>query len=136
MSGRATSYNVEIQVGNDTVHPMTFGEFSEGDEGRIEVSDGDVKYKIRDQIFAIEEVEIGIYIADDKKDYNVMQAFVKERKPKDIFIVFRDGQGVAQLTFLFGACDCAFGKKNAFDRNSKSADTKMYYLAPKSVVEI
>lgn len=134
--GRATSLNIEIIIGDATVHPMTFGEFSEGDEGRIDVSDGENKYKIRDQIFAIEEVETEIYIHDDKVDYKVMQDYVKSRSPKDVYIIFRDGNGVKQLEYLFGECDCAFGKKNAFDRNSKAADSKKYILVPKSIEEI
>lgn len=134
--GRATSYNLEILIDGQTLHPMTFAEFSEGDEGRIEVSDGDVKYKIRDQIFNIDEVETEIYIHDDKVDFDIMQAWVKSRSPKDVYIIFRDGSGVAQLTFLFEKCDCAFGKKNAFDRNSKAADSKKYVLIPKEISQV
>ncbi len=134
--GRATSLNLEVQVNGKTIHPMTFGEFSEGDEGRIEVSDGDVKYKIRDQIFAIDEVEMEIYIHDDKAAYDLCQTLVKSRAPQDVYIIFRDGQGVAQLTYLFENCDFAFGKKNAFDRNSKAADTKKYVLVPKNISEV
>jgi hypothetical protein len=134
--GRATSYNLEVQVDGDVIHPMSFGEFCEGDEGRLDVSDGDVKYKIRDQIFAIEEIEMEIYIHDDQEEYNIMQALVQSREPKDAFVVFRDGQGVAQLSYLFEATDFAYGKKNAFDRNSKTPDSKKYVLMPKNIVQI
>lgn len=134
--GRATSYNLEVEIDSDTIHPMTFGEFSEGDEGRIEVTDGDVKYKIRDQIFNIDEVEMEIYIHDNKAGFDVMQAWVNSRQPKDIYIIFRDGTGAAKLTYLFSGCDCAFGKKNSFDRNSKTADSKKYILVPKLIEEV
>lgn len=133
---RATSYNLEIKVDAETIHPMTLAEFSEGDEGKIEVTDGNIKYKIRDQIYSIEEVEMEIYIHKDKRDYDVMQGWVKSGSPKDIHIIYRDGSGVAQLEFLFKGCDISFGKKNAFDRNSKAADSKKYVLIPKEIVEV
>jgi hypothetical protein len=135
---RNTSWNVEIDVDGNIIHPVTLGEFSEGEEGRIEVADGGRKYKIRDQIFNVDEVplQINMKAKDARFEYETMQAFVQSGLPRDVFVVFRDGAGVAQLTYLFQNCDCAYGKKNAFDRKSKSEDMKGYILLPDDIVEV
>lgn len=133
---RATSYNAEIEIDGGTIHPMSIGEYSEGEEGKIEVTDGNIKYKIRDQIYSIEEVETEIYIHDDKRDYDIMQNWVKSGLPKDIYIIYRNGAGERMLEFLFKGCELSHGKKNAFDRNSKAADSKKYSLIPKEIIEV
>lgn len=133
---KAQSWNVEIDIGNYVLHPVKLGEFSEGDEGLIEVADGSRKYKIRDQIFAIGEVPFDILIKSDKKDYDACQNFVKSGRARDVFVTFRDAAGVKQLVFLFSQCDLTFGKKNAFDRKSKSEDMKTYNLVPSDIVEV
>ncbi len=133
---RAQSYNWELDIDGKTIHVLSLGEFSEGEEGRIEVADGERKYKIRDQIFNVDEIETTILIKKDKYEYNIMQNFVKSGEPRDVFAIARDSLGTAQLTYLYKNCDCAFGKKSAFDRKSKTEETKKYFLIPEDIVEI
>ena len=134
---RANSWNIEFDLPNGaTIKPLRFGEFSEGAEGRIEVADGERKYKVRDQIYSIDEVEVAILIKRDKVDYNAMQDFVKGGVAGDVFVRFVDAEGATQLTFMFKNCDCTFGKKNAFDRGSKASDSKTYFLIPEDIEEV
>jgi len=133
---RAVSWNWELQIDDDVVHPFELGEFGEGEEGRIEVADGDRKYKIRDQIYNIDELMVKILIKKDRKYYDVMQRWCLSGETKNIFLVGRDSAHVAQMTFLLSNADCAMGKHNAVNRQNKEADTKTYYVIPDYVDEV
>jgi len=134
--GRATSYNWEIEIDGKTIHPLSIGEFGEGEEGRVETADGNRKYKVRDQIFNIDEIEVVILITDDRNYYDIMQEWCLKGDIKDIYIIGRNAAGEAAMTFLCSNCDCAMGKKSPFDRKSKSEDTKKYMILPEYVEEI
>lgn len=134
---RATSFNYEIEMADGRViHPLKIAEFSEGEEGRIDVADGSRKYKVRDQIFDIGEIEITILVTKDRYEYEIMQQWVTSGLIQDVYIIGRDASGIARLTWLLTNCDTAMGKKNEFDRNSKAVDTKKYFLLPEYVEEI
>ena len=133
---RAVSYNWEIVVDDQTIHPVEIGEFGEGEEGRIEVADGDRKYKIRDQIFNIDEIETTILLRKDRYEYDIMQNWCISGETKDVFLIGRDSAKVAQLTFLLTNTDCAMGKFTAFNRKSKDELRKKYMLLPEYVEEI
>ena len=142
---RATSYNWEIEVNGNTIHPLEMSEFSEGEEGRIETADGggmgmgpgiSRKYKVKDQVFNIGEIEVTILIQRHRAYYEVLQAWVVTGGIYDVFLIGRNSAGVAQMTFLLTNCECAMGKKNAFSRKSKTEDTKKYYLIPEFVEEV
>jgi len=132
----ANSWNIEVDMpSGHTLKPLTFGEFGEGEEGRIDVADGEKKYKVRDQILSVDEVMMTILIKRDKIDYRECQdASVQEAA--NWFVRFVDPQKVTQLTFLFKNVELVKGKKNAFDRNSKAVDTKSYILLPEDIEEI
>ena len=134
---RATSYNYEIELADgQTIHPMRIGEFGEGEEGRIEVADGSRKYRVRDQIFDIGEVEIEILITKDRYEYDIIQSWCLNGIIQDIYIIGRNAAGEAAITWLLRNCDIAMGKKNEFDRNSKAVDSKKYWILPEYVDEI
>lgn len=133
---RAVSWNWELQIDDDVIHPLEIGEFGEGEEGRIEVADGDRKYKIRDQIFNIDEIMVKILIKKDRYYYDVMQNWCIGGSTKNVFLVARDSAHVAQMTFLLSNTDCAMGKHNGVNRQSKEADTKTYYVIPDYVEEV
>lgn len=141
---RATSYNWEIVVNGNTIHPLEISEFSEGEEGRIETADGggmgmgpgiSRKYKVKDQVFNIGEIEITILIQRQRAYYEILQAWVLTGGIYDVFLIARDSAGGDQMTFLLTNCECAMGKKNAFSRTGKAVDTKKYYLIPEFVEE-
>lgn len=133
---RATSYNWELVVDGFTIHLLELGEFGEGEEGRIEVADGDRKYRIRDQIFDIGEIEITILITRRREYYDVLQRWCLSGETKNVFLIGRDSAHVPMMTFLLTDTDIAMGKKNAFNRQSKEADKKKYWLLPWFVEEI
>ncbi len=133
---RAQSYNWEMEVEGSTVYPLSIGDFSEGEEGRIEVADGNRTYKIRDQVFSVDEVEVKILVKNDRIEYDLMQNFVKSGKPRDVFIIGRDAVGTTRMTYLFSNCECTFGKKSGFDRKSKAEETRSYFLIPEDIVEV
>lgn len=144
---RATSYNYEIRIGDDitnTIYPASISEFGEGEEGRIKVADGDRKYNIRDQIYDIGEIEVVIYMKDDLREYNIMQAWCADtvNPVRDVWIIGRGagkdvesgGSGRVETTkWLCVNCECAMGKKSGFDRNGKTYDSKRYYIIPEIV---
>ena len=156
---RITSYNLALLFDDGfLIHPKTIGEFGEGEEGRIDVADGSRKYKVRDQIFDIGEIELEIYIAEDsfaastyKKDgedadgnvivsppwteYTYFQDWVANGGSKDLSIVALDVSGKIKREWRCTGCELAMGKKNAFDRGSKSEDTKKYFLLPSNVYD-
>ncbi len=158
--GRALSMNWEIQIepGNPAtyIYPSTLAEFSEGEEGRIDVADGDRKYKIRDQIYDMGEIPFTILLRKDRREYKLCQEWAKARgdlaiKPS-VYLVGRgagkdemspadDGLNTASnreevFVFELSNCECAIGKKNAFDRQSKTFDTKNYILIPTDIEDI
>lgn len=133
---RAVSYNWSIMVDDQEIHPVEIGEFGEGEEGRIEVADGDRKYKIRDQIFNIDEIEVTILLRKDRYEYDIMQDWCISGETKDVFLIGRDSAKVAQLTFLLTNTDCAMGKFTPFNRKSKDELRKKYMLLPEYVEEI
>ena len=147
---RATSYNWEIQLSadpNDWVFPASIGEFGPGEEGRIKVSDGDRSYQIRDQIYDIGEIEVVIYIKEDKREYALMEAWCNDltNPARDIWLVARGagrdidsgGDGREEtMRFLLRNTECAMGKMSAFDRNAKTFDSKRYMLLPEFVEDV
>jgi hypothetical protein len=133
---RAVSYNWEIDIDGQIIHPAEIGEFGEGEEGRIEVADGDRKYKIRDQIFNIDEIEVTILLRKTREEYDIMQDWCTSGVTKDVFLIGRDSAKVAQLTFLLTNTDCAMGKLSAFNRKSKDELRKKFVLLPEYVEEI
>lgn len=136
MTRRVKSYNWEIEIDGQIIHPLTIGEWGEGEEGRIDVVDGHVKYKIGDQILNTDEVPITINITEDKYEYDILQAWWQAGTIKDIFLIGRDAAGNAGMTYIFYSCGIAMGKKSAFDRASKTAETKNYFLTPSKVDDI
>ncbi len=134
---RAQSWNVELKIGADVVYVQTLGEVSEGEEGRIEVTDGNRKYRIGDQIFDVGEIAVSVLVKNknENREHDVMEAFAKGA-PRDVFAIWRDSQGVAQLTYLLANCGLQRGRKNAFDRKSKAEDTHTYTLTPEDVRKI
>lgn len=138
--GRAQAWNWEIDLGGGSVIPvLKLGEFSEGgEEGRIDVVDGSKKYKIGDQIYQINEIEVTILIknSSERPEYDAMKLFSEQTKPRDIFVTARDGEGKAQMTFVFTNCRLAKGKKSAFDRESKKQETHTFFLLPDDINEI
>lgn len=133
---RALSLNWELDIDGNTIEPLSLGEIGEGDEGRVETADGGVKYKVRDQIFVVDEIELMILIKKDKRDYNILQEVCKSGITRDIYAIGRDASGESIITYALVNCDVAMGKKSAFDRASKTVDTKKYYLIPEYVEEI
>ena len=142
---RSVSYNWEIQLSADSstwIYPASIGEFSEGEEGRIKVADGDRSYSIRDQIYAIDEIEVVIYLKEDKREYDLMHTWCTQGDARDIWLVARgsgrdvesggDGR-VETMRFLLRNTECAMGKKSAFDRNGKAYDSFKYFLIPEYV---
>ncbi|TGN20786.1 hypothetical protein [Leptospira idonii] len=134
---RAQSWNAELKIDADTVYVQNISEVSEGEEGRIDVVDGDRKYKIGDQIFDVGEITATVLMKNktERRDYDLLNEFAKG-KPKDVFLTFRDSQGVPQLTYLLSNCGCHRGKKNAYDRKSKAEDTHTFILTPEAVKEV
>lgn len=157
---RALSMNFEIQIepGNPAtyIYPSSIGEFSEGEEGRIDVADGDRKYKIRDQIYDMGEVPFTILLRKDRREYNLLQNWAKavgdEAVKASVYIVGRgagkddmspadDGLNTGSnreevFVFELSNCECAIGKKSAFDRQSKTFDSKNYVLIPTEIEDI
>ena len=145
---RAVSWNWELHFDNahtSVIYPTSVGEFGEGEEGRIDVADGDRKYKIRDQIYAINEIEITILIKNDRREYDLMQEWCMKGATRNMWLVAKGaGRDTAsggtgreeKMRFLLGNCQCAMGKKSAFDRQSKTFDSKKYFLIPETVEEV
>lgn len=133
---RASSLNAEILIDGQTIHPLEISEIGEGEEGRIGVADGSQKYKVRDQIFDVGEVGITILFTKDRYEYEILQDWCMSGAVKDVYVVYRDSAKNARLTYLLSNCECAMGKKNAFNRNSKEVDTKAYALLPEFIEEV
>jgi hypothetical protein len=154
---RAISLNYEIQIepGNPAtyLYPSTIGEFSEGEEGRIAVADGDRKYMIRDQIYDMGEVPFTILLRKDRREYNLCQNWAKDGTIyESVYIVGRgagkdemspadDNLSAAsnrEIVFVWelSNCELAIGKKSAFDRQSKAVDSKNYVLIPTEIEDI
>lgn len=140
---RIQSWNWHLEIGvGSQVHPVSLGEFGEGDEGRIEVADGSRKYRIRDNIWDIGEIECILYLRDDSlqpnSEYLRMEALCNNNVATDIYIVATDITGLSneKMVWLCKQCEVTKGKKNAFDRNSKAADTVKYFILPQEVVRM
>jgi hypothetical protein len=156
---RGTSWNYEILIPSagsggtpssqgGTVYPLEIGEFGEGEEGRIVVADGDRKYKIRDQIFDIGEIPVTILVRADYdqpgSEYQIMQDWCNSGSVKDGVYIIARGAGrdnVApgrsqELRILCDQVQLAMGKHSAFNRGSKTVDTKQYYMIPETVSEV
>jgi hypothetical protein len=133
---RAVSWNWEIEVDSKTIYPLEIGPFGEGEEGRLEVADGDRKYKIRDQIFNIDEIMIVILIKTDRYYYDILQDWSISGATKNVFLIARDSAKVPQMTFLCSDTDLAMGKHNGFNRQNKEPDKKTYYMIPEYVEEV
>ena len=133
---RAVSYNWSIEVDGVEIHPVEIGEFGEGEEGRIEVADGDRKYKIRDQIFNIDEIEVTILVRKDRFEYDIMQDWCTSGETKNVYLIGRDSAKVAQLVFELTNTDLAMGKLTAFNRKSKDELRKKYMMLPEYVTDI
>lgn len=149
---RAVSWNWELQFGGtqggsvtNVVYPTSLGEFSEGEEGRIDVADGDRKYKIRDQIYSIDEIEIAVLIKNDRREYDALWNWANSGTTQDAWLVAKGagrdqnsggGGREERMVFLLTNCQCAMGKKSAFDRQSKTFETRKFFLIPEDIQEI
>lgn len=133
---RAVSWNWELHIDNNIIHPLEIGEFGEGEEGRIKVADGSRKYSIRDQIFDIGEIEVTILITKDRYEYDLMQNWSLSGETRTVFLVARNSAREATMTYRLCNTDLAMGRHNAFNRNSKEADTKKYWMIPEYVEEV
>jgi hypothetical protein len=144
---RATSWNLEIEIpgaGGGVVYPTTIGNWSQGEEGRLDVADGDVQYKIRDQIFKIDEIPVTIYVrkdyAESGSEYQIMENWCTSGDARDVVLKFRgagrDPNRSLELQAILYNCELAMGKHSPFDRNSKTPDTKEYFMIPEFVEEI
>lgn len=135
--GRPTSLNWEWLIGGKTVKHKSHTEFANGgEEGELDVYDGDQKYQIGNQIFATEKMDVVILVKDDKEDLQVMEDFCKTYASQDIFLIGRDVNGVEKRRILFQASTCKAGKNSKFDRASKEADTKTYSIMCKKSLEM
>lgn len=137
---RAQAWNWEVDLGGGQIIPVQkLGEFSEGgEEGRIEVVDGNKRYKIGDQIYMIDEIETSILVKNkgERFEYEAMKSFSESSIPRDVFAIARDGEGNPQMTYLFKNTRLARGKKSAFDRKSKTEELHTYFLLPEDIKEI
>ena len=157
---RGTSYNYALLFDDGMlIHPSKIGEIGEGEEGRIDVTDGSRKYKVRDQIFDIGEIEITILLTESRfpgsrlseegidgdgnpviqqaqTEYNYLQAWSRNGGVRDVSIVGLDVAGNVKRTWVCDNCELAMGKKNDFDRDSKAVDTKKYFLLPESIYDL
>ena len=133
---RASSLNVEIVIDGKVIYPLEVSEIGEGEEGRIKVADGSRAYQVRDQIFDIGEVAVTILFTKDRYEYEIMQDWCMSGAVKDIYVIYRDSAKNARLTYLLTNTECAMGKKNAFNRNSKEVDTKKYTMLPEFIEEV
>jgi hypothetical protein len=137
---RAVSWNWELQFDGRTIgiEPLEIGEFGEGEEGRIEVADGSRKYKIRDQIFSVDEIPITILVKkdwwQDGSDYKLLNDWVLSGDAKqDVYLVARDAHkplGNEAMAFWLQDCELAMGKLSAFNRKSKDELKKKFNLVP------
>ncbi len=135
--GRATSLNYEIHFpGGDVIEPSKLGEFGEGEEGRVDVADGNRKYKVPDNIYDIGETEVTILITRDRYEYKIMQAWTIDRVIQDVVVKGVDSAGNVEIAWRFKNCALAMGKKSEFDRDSKAIDKKTYFLCPEYIDEI
>jgi hypothetical protein len=132
---RAQSYNWELDIGGDTVYPKVVGEFSPRENGLLEVTDGDRKYSIDDQISAISPVEIDVLIKKGLVEVKILEAAAKAA-PQDMFLIGRDGAGAAALTYLFSACGVTVGKKSGSDRSSKAEEIQKFMLLPEDIERV
>lgn len=150
--GRAVSWNWEVQLSDnpaDWIYPSSLGEMGEGEEGRIDVADGDRKYKIRDQIYAVDEVQVTILMRTDRREYNLLRDWSRSGATKAAVYVVAKGAGKdapasggtgagreEMMIFVLKQCQCAMGKKSAFDRQSKAFDTMTFFLIPEDIEEL
>lgn len=135
---RMMSLNFHLEIADGVeVHPKTLGEFGEGDEGRIEAADGNRKYRVRDNIWDIGEIETEIYLRDNwshpESEFSRMESWCNNNEIRDIYIVGTDITTNQKIAWLLSQCELAKGKKNGFDRNSKEVDSVKYYILPQSV---
>jgi hypothetical protein len=135
---RNLSLNYEIQVDGKTYYPISVAEFApDGEEGRIEVADGGVKYKIRDGIRVMDEVEVVFPLRQTQNaDIDAFNQWVSSGATKDVFVVGKDGEQRVKEKFLFADCECSSGKKSGFDRKSKAESTRKYYLLPREISSV
>jgi hypothetical protein len=135
LHARAQSWNWEVNIGTP-INVQKIGEFSKGgEEGSIEVVDGSRRYKIGDQIFGTDEIEISVLVknANERAEYDALMSYAESSKPRDVYVTGRDGEGVAQMSFIFTNCRLRRGKLNAFDRKSKAEQTHTFFLLPENI---
>ena len=133
---RRNSWNVEVVIDKQAIHPLELGEIGEGAEGMIKVADCSRAYQVRDQIFDIGEVPLKILVTKDRYEYDICQNWCISGEAKNVYVIFRDSAKVAQLTYLLTNTQLAMGKKNAFNRNSKEFDTKQNNMLPEYIEEV
>lgn len=139
---RMVSWNYHLEVNGFEIHPRTLGEFGEGDEGRVDAADGTRKYKVRDNIWDIGEIEVTIYLrekyATANSEFLIMEAWCANNELYDVYIIGTDitGVGTEKIIWLCSQCELAKGKKNGFDRNSKEVDYVKYYILPQNVERV
>jgi hypothetical protein len=114
VSRRATSYNFELVVDGQVIHPAEISEFGEGEEGRLEIQDGCIRYKTRDEIVTTPEISILILLQQNLEYYNILYHWHHSKDIKDVLFIGRDSTGTAKVTLLISNCECVNGKKKCF----------------------
>lgn len=134
MGDRGTALDVELQIPpGGRVFPINMGEFGDNIQGLLEIVDGNIKYKIKDQIKILEEIETNVNIHRDQIEFKVMEEWADSDEARDVSVFFKDSAGNVVLQFVFLSCQCNKDKKNAYDRKSKSEDMRKYFLVPKDI---
>jgi len=135
---RPVVLNYELQIDANTVYPVVVPEISPGEEGLQEVTDGNKKFKVRDGIEVYEELEFEF---NQKKggsntEIDIMDAWVKSKAAKDVFLIGRDaGKNIVQ-NWLLEDCEAVHRKATGQDRKSPAPSMRKYALAPVNVDQV
>ena len=92
---RMMSLNYHLEIGSQKVYVRTISEFGDGEEGRIEAADGSRKYRIRDNIWDIGEIEVTIYLrdnfnSDELSEFSIMEDWTNNNRILDVYIIGTD----------------------------------------------
>jgi len=134
---RVQSLSYELQIDNDTIYPISIGEFASGGvQNTATAFDGDVEYDYITGIRKVEQIPIEINKKRDKLEYNVMENWCKSFESKDVTIVGRDPNGNAVEQTALLECQCSRDKGNTKDRGSKESEKAKYNLLPRDTKPI
>ena len=132
---RVISTNDKLQIDGKDFFPIAIAEYSpQGEEERIDVADGDLKYKIRSGIRMIEEIEVTFNVhRTENEELELMDGFVDNKDVKDVSIICEDAAGNVIENYLLEDCEFVRSKKSAFDRKAKTENTRKYFLLPRDI---